>query len=335
VLDSGVRDGGTFVAETNEDASCGFESFELRRNPVDLFVVLDRSGSMKDDSKGDSANPDAGRPSKWSQVIPALTEVIRGAAATVAWGLKTFPEDVPGSSSDCESASVTTAIDVPISPMNATQTADAIEATSPEGNGTPTAAAIEVATGYLTGLATDDRKFILLATDGEPSCGGSAGSLVKSSSTAKTDAIAAVKSAASANLHTFVIGVATTKSSATSTLNDLATAGMEPRADPGGTGTKFYLATTESELVTALRSIVMPIAHSCVFSLTRTPPDPLNIAVKIGGAKAPLDSGHDDGWDYTDGNHTQVQVYGSWCDKVTQDARMVEIVYGCPGAVIP
>jgi len=57
--------------------------------------------------------------------------------------------------------------------------------------------------------------------------------------------------------------------------------------------------------------------------------------VKIGGAKAPVDSGHDDGWDYTDGTHAQVQVYGSWCDKVKQDAKMVEIVYGCAGVVIP
>ena len=328
-------DGGLFTADTNEDASCGFESFDLQRTPVDLFVVLDRSASMQDDSKGDDADADAGRPSKWSQVIPALTEVIRGADGSLAWGLKTFPEDVSGASSDCASGSVTEKIDVPIGPMNASQTASAVEATSPDGDGTPTGAAVGVATKYLTGLGSDDRKYILLATDGEPSCGGGAGALTKDSSRARTDAIAAVTAAATAGVHTFVIGVATTKSSASSTLNQLATAGLEPRSDPDPAATRFYLASTKDELVSALQSIVTPIASSCVFGLAKPPPDPANIAVKVGGDKAPQDPQHGKGWDYTDDGHRQVEVYGSWCDAVKKDAKMVQIVFGCPGFVIP
>jgi hypothetical protein len=328
-------DSGLFTADTNPDATCGFESFDLHRKPIDLFVVLDRSASMQDDSKGDDANPDAGRPSKWSQVIPALTEVIRAGDSGISWGLKTFPEDVSGSSSDCANERVTDKIDVAVASMNAERTATAVEAASPDGDGTPTAAALGVASHYLNGLGTNDRKYIVLATDGEPSCGGAAGALVKDSSKAKSDAIAAVKAAADTGIHTFVVGVATTKSSATSTLNQLATAGLEPRADPDASAPKFYLASTRDELVSALRSIVTPIASSCVFTLSKPPPDPANIAVKVGGAKSPQDRQHLDGWDYNDDTHTQVEVYGSWCEGAKKDADTVQIVFGCAGFVIP
>jgi len=332
-LEAGAPDQ-KFTSDTREDATCGFDSFDLRRMPVDLFVVLDRSASMKDDSKGNDADPDAGRPSKWSQVIPALTEVISTSDPSISWGLKAFPEDIPGSTDECQDASVTSAIDVPIAPSNAARTAAAVQSVSPEGNGTPTGAALDVARAYLKGLGTSDRKFILLATDGEPSCSGTAGDLTKDSSGAKSDAVAAVKAAANDDVHTFVIGVAT-KSSATSTLNQLAAAGLEPRATSSDTDPKFYLASTESELVAALQSIVSPIASTCVFELAQAPPDPTNIAVKVGDAKAPQDPMHDDGWDYTDDSHARIQVYGSWCSRVTSGTNMVQVVYGCPGFVIP
>jgi len=87
--------------------------------------------------------------------------------------------------------------------------------------------------------------------------------------------------------------------------------------------------------VTALQAIVSPIASTCVFELAHAPPDPSNIAVKVGDAKAPRDSMHADGWDYTDDSQTRIQVYGTWCSRVTSGTNMVQVVYGCPGFVIP
>jgi hypothetical protein len=323
-----------FTSDTNEDATCGFDSFDLRRMPVDLFVVLDRSASMKDDSKGDDADPDAGRPSKWSQVVPALVEAISTSDPSISWGLKTFPEDIPGSTAECQDDSVTSAIDVPVRAANAAQISGAVQNVLPEGNGTPTGAALDVALAYLQGLGTNDRKYILLATDGEPSCSGTAGQLDKDSSDAKADAVAAVTAAASGDVHTFVIGVAT-KSGATSTLNQLAAAGLEPRVTSSDAEPKFYLASTESELVAALQAIVSPIASTCVFELAHAPPDPTNIAVKVGDTKAPQDPAHHDGWDYADGGHERIEVYGSWCSRVSSGTNMVQVVYGCPGFIIP
>jgi len=246
----------------------------------------------------------------------------------IPWGMKTFPED----GSECALSTVTNKIDVPVAPANGASLIAAIGATTPNGNGTPTGAAVDVAVTYLQSLKDGNPKYIVLATDGAPSCSGSSGNLSKNTTQARVDAVTAVSAAASAAIHTFVIGVATTSSNDTLTLNNLATAGLEGRNDPQ---TKFYLASTQADLVTALKTITGMIS-SCVFPLSPVPPDPSNIAVKVSGVKAPPDASHVNGWDYTDNNHTSLRVYGSWCDMIqTSAANMVQIIYGCPHIVIP
>jgi len=253
---------------------------------------------------------------------------------TVSWGLKAFPEKGGGS---CANDTVTTKIDLPIAANDASQLSTTIMGVMDNGDGTPTAAAIGVATNYLKQLSmTDDsRKYILLATDGEPSCAGQAGSLSSNSTTARTDAVAAVTAAANAGFHTFVVGVATTKANDQMTLNDLAVAGLEPSSDTRPGATRFFLASNQQQLTTTLEGIVNPVASNCVFPLSSPPPVPENIAVKVNGMKTPQDTGHTAGWDYTDPSYTAVQVYGSFCDTIKNNGNSVEIVFGCPGVTIP
>ena len=66
--------------------------------------------------------------------------------------------------------SVTSNIDVQVAPNNAAAVTAAITATTPDGNGTPTGDAINAAVAYLKKLTDTNPKYILLATDGEPSC---------------------------------------------------------------------------------------------------------------------------------------------------------------------
>jgi len=332
----GPRDGGRegmgISFDSGGEVMCGFQTFDLARKPVEIFLVLDRSGSMQDDADGNSASPPA-HPSKWSQLIPALSTAIAQADPSIAWGMKTFPED----GDDCTAGTVTTKVDVPIAPMNGAALSQAVASPTltPNGNGTPTGAAIGVAVDYLKSLGDSNRKYILLATDGEPSCSGAAGALDKNSSQARTDAVAAVTAAASAGFHTFVLGVATTKANDVSTLNMLATSGLEPQQDFRPGATRFYLASDQAQLVTALEAIVNPIASSCVFPLSTPPPDPENIAVKVNSVKSPQDTSHTAGWDYTDAAYTGVQVYGSWCDTIRSACNQVEIIYGCKDVIIP
>jgi hypothetical protein len=285
---------------------------------------------MQDDSMGKKANPPVD-PSKWDQVVPALTQIVNQTSASIPWGMKVFPED----GSECSSGTVTSRIDVPVAPANGAALAAAIASTTPNGNGTPTGAAVDVAVTYLQGLADGNPKYIVLATDGAPSCAGTIGNLSKSSAQARTDAVAAVSAAAQVGIQTFVIGVATTSASDTTTLNNLAVAGMQPRTDPNPLAPKFYLASTQADLVMAFQTITGMIAK-CRFPLTPVPPDPSRIAVKVSGVKAPQDTGHQDGWDYTGADHGSIDVYGSWCDMIqTSAANMVQIIYGCPTIPIP
>ncbi len=314
---------------------CGLQTFNINRKPVEIFLVLDRSASMEDDANGNTAT--TASPSKWSQVIPALATSIGQADPTISWGLKLFPED----GSECANATMTNKIDVQIAPGNAAALKTAVTALmvgGDKGNGTPTGAAIRVATSYLTmrTMAGDDsRKYILLATDGEPSCAGSVGSIVKDTTNAAPDAVAAVTAAATAGFHTFVVGVATTKTTDATTLNKLADAGLEPSPSVIPGTPRFYLASNQAQLVSTLESIVNPVASNCVFPLSSPPPVPDNIAVKVNGAKTPQDTGHTAGWDYTDPSYTGVQVFGSFCDTIKNNGNSVEIIYGCPGISIP
>jgi hypothetical protein len=324
---------GTGVVVGVGGSMCGLQTFDVNRKPVEIFMVLDRSGSMED-GLDDSVSVSASNPSKWSQLVPALRATLTQADPTVSWGLKAFPEKGSGS---CANDTVTTKIDLPIAANDASQLSTTIMGVMDNGDGTPTAAAIGVATDYLKQLSmTDDsRKYILLATDGEPSCAGQAGSLSSNSTTARTDAVAAVTAAANAGFHTFVVGVATTKANDQMTLNQLAIAGLEASSDTRPGATRFYLASNQQQLTTTLEGIVNPVASNCVFPLSSPPPVPENIAVKVNGMKTPQDTGHNAGWDYTDPSYTAVQVYGSFCDTIKNNGNSVEIVFGCPGVNIP
>jgi von Willebrand factor type A domain len=300
--------------DAGEDTSCGFKNFDLVRKPAEILLVLDRSASMKDPADGTTT------PRKWDLVVPAINQVITSTNSVVSWGMKSFPE---GEGSECIAGSVTNRVDVPIAAMNAVTVTGAVTATTPEGNGTPTGDAVNAAVTYLQTLTDTNPKYIMLATDGEPSCPAP-------SATSRTYAVSAVMAAAAKGFHTFVVGVSTTKTTATQALNDMATAGLEPRPAANPLETKFYLASTQDALVAAMQAITGQVTMNCVFQLDTIPPAPDYIAVKVNGTNAPRDTTHADGWDYTGPDFTAVQVYGSWCEQIKGvSANMVHIVYGC------
>jgi hypothetical protein len=334
--------------------TCGLQKFNVERKPAEILLLLDRSKSMIEDTTSDGVTL------KWNAVLPALKQVIMDTDAAVSWGLKTFPE---GAGSECVAGSVTNGVVVPVAPMNAAAVVGALNdttnaATQPQGNGTPTGDAITAAYNYLSKLTTTNPKYILLATDGSPSCAGT----TKDSSTARTFAYQQVMTAATASppIYTFVVGVATNSSSETSTLNMLADAGGRPRP---GLLTHFYLGNTTSELTAALAQITGQAA-TCTFPLD-PPPPVLNEPTKLGMyfpptgnptactantdcpggqscissmcmLKVPYDGAMGNGWAYTDANDTAVQAYGSWCDMIkASGANTVQVIYGCRTIDVP
>jgi hypothetical protein len=88
----------------------------------------------------------------------------------------------------------------------------------------------------------------------------------------------------------------------------------------------------------ALAAIVGAVA-SCTFSLSNVPPDPSNVAIDFNGdsgLRAPRDTTHTNGWDYTSSAYTSIQLYGSWCDNAANGTyTSAKMLMGCQGDPIP
>ncbi len=323
----GGASGAGGVAGTGGQTNCGVRTFSATGRPADVLVLLDRSASMQDNLLGNTPTGPSD-PTKWQQVIPALTDVIAANNGIVSWGLKSFPED----GDECGNSTVTTQIDVPVAPANAAVVSTAIAALTPNGNGTPTSAAFGVARSYLETITSANPRYVLLVTDGIPTCSGPAGALIKGTAEAAAAAVKAVSEAAAAGTHTFVIGVATNTSTTIDTLNRLAIAGGEPRRNVNPLATRFHQALTRDELLAALRTVTGSVI-SCSFPLASAPPAPANVSVTLGINSIPYDPSSTNGWNYTSSANTEIRLSGAWCDTVrTAGPDHVQITVGCaPG----
>lgn len=299
-----------------KDPTCGVQAFKRERKPTEVILVLDRSASMKE-------KPDGSTVGKWDMVKPAITGAITATNAALSWGLKLYPEgDGAGS---CNAVSIVPLIHVPVAANNAMTVVSAINATTPEGDGTPTGDAIKFATDHLKSRANDNNKFILLATDGDPSC--------PSGDSAITYAVTNITAALTAGFPTFVVGV--DMKSSVDRLNRMATAGGRPRPITAANPAAFYPASTQAELTAALQTITGSVA-SCVFELNPPPPVPDNIAVDFNGQRAARDPARMNGWEYTSPAHTSLEVFGAFCETIKKEpTNQVDIKYGCPGVPIP
>ena len=307
------------------DANCGSSRNPTFRLPPDLLLVFDRSGSMlADPATGRNCTPAATCPSKWNQATAAVNTAVASSQTTIRWGLKLFSSAGNGGAGNGGAGNgcvVTPGAEVPIGIDNAPAIATALAGT-PNGS-TPTTMAMTLAGDYLASLTTPNRRFIVLVTDGQPTCANANGNGDDSPA-----AIAAVAAQAARGYETFVIGVATANDAmATTTLTAMSSAGLHPRA---GTP-NYYVVNNTDELVAALGNIGTQVA-SCTFNLTSQPPDVNNVVVVADGKtvpKAVLPT--DDGWTYGTGM-TSVTLGGSYCQDVLNNVVMnVEVLFGCGG----
>ena len=340
VLDSGNADVTNFLQPT-EDANCGHRNFDVTRRPADLLLLIDRSASM---IEHDVTGLGGQQVTRAQAAKDAVNQAIQQTEAAIEWGLKMFPE---GNTAYCV---VTPKVDADLALNNYAKISGVINADAFDGDGTPTAAAVSAADTYLTNFQDSNAKYIVLATDGEPSsddknqCTGDF-----ANPDVKTAAVNAVATAASHGFKTFVIGV-NTSSSSNVTLNRLAQAGQtanpaiaagEDITSSKDTTQHYYAAADAQGLVDSLSQITGQISD-CRFSLGAPPPAPDNVVVKISDAsgsrvRVPLDTSHSDGWDYTGADQLTIQVYGTWCDKVKAHTanNAVSIIFGCKGEIIP
>jgi hypothetical protein len=288
------------------DVNCGFETHKLARIPPEVLLILDRSESMGDPVPGSQNN-------RWTEMTNAIYGVLAQSNGQVSWGLKTFPTT--------PKCNVGPGVEVPISAASTNVASTIMQSPFQVGNGTPTADAVTNGAAYMQSRTTTNPKYLLLATDGIPTCTIAKG---------PTQSVAAIAQAKAAGLPTFVLGIATSGTTADTTLNDMATAGGEPRA-----GTPlYYPATNGKEIADALTQITTSLA-SCSFALDKAPPSPDDVAVNVGPTRVPRDKTQTNGWDYEMGTMT-VRVFGPSCDALKSGpGGDVSIIFGCPHVIIP
>jgi hypothetical protein len=284
------------------------------REPADVLLVLDRSGSMnysidKECSCDPSSNPNvvcedtSTCTTRWTSLVTALASTV-SSTPLLHWGLKLF------SSPGADFCQVTSGVEVPVAADATAAIQSRMAATSPAGE-TPTEAAIAAAATYLKSQTDTNSKMLLLATDGKPNCGGSPPSVYEDDVTGTTEAIAA---AADAGFLVYVIGIGT----GTSAVN------LDAFAQAGRTG-KHYPAQSSDELTKALVSISQ--GATCTFALAATPPDPDQVAVYLDRKMVPQDASN--GWSF--GASPQiVLLHGSFCDRALSElSDAVQVLFGC------
>jgi hypothetical protein len=309
------------------DANCGARSKTAARISPDVLIVLDRSGSMNDDINNRSCpgGTGCGPTSKWALMAPALLGVVRETEVDVNWGLEMFPQDI----TPVCSVSSTPAVGVRANNAAAIMAAIAA-ATSPTGGvvsygNTPTRNAESSAATYLGTLTDNSPRYILLATDGLPTCPADGGTGTDDSA----GATAAVADARAAGFSTFVVGIATA-GSADGTLSDMARAGGLPRS---GTPS-YYAVASAADLTAAIRTLVR-VTATCTFQIAPTPAsDGSNrldeIDVFGDGTAIRRDTTHADGYDYTDASMESIQIHGPLCEKILRgELREVTVTFRC------
>ncbi|HXU64748.1 MAG TPA: VWA domain-containing protein [Polyangia bacterium] len=324
--------------------SCGQTNVSIKPVPPDILIVQDKSRSMSDSS---GSNCTGANCSKWAQVSSAIETVVKATDTTVNWGMIFFAND--------SSCGVTSTPIVPIGPMNGSKIQTAFAGNQPSSE-TPTTAAMNAAVTYMKTLTDPNPKFLLLATDGQPTCGtatgaggaagrggvggaGGRGTIGVPPTAGGTpddspNAEKAVGDAKTAGFPTFVVGIATSGSAtANDTLNIMAKNGGYPQT---GASTQYYSVSDTASLVTALNQILGKTL-SCTIPLTDKPDYLSNVAVTAmdpNGKRIEIPKDDANGWSF-DSSMSNIVLNGSACQQLQSvTLSQYQFIYACAGISI-
>jgi hypothetical protein len=317
----------------NPDSSCAATTVNAEPLPLDMYVILDKSGSM-----GTDCNVGSNGTSKWCYSVNALYNFF---AAPTSVGTGAALHFFSGSS--CPNLN-TPQVPYSILPANLNGFQTALNGAVPSGN-TPTSAAANGIANWTAANEQPGRKMIgVLITDGDPtSCSPTAPGQINT--------ILANHFTAT-GIPTFVIGMTGATFANLETIANNAGAPAHTTNCGGGISPcHFYnVANGDPTVFAAVLTAIQQTAVGCQFTLP-TPdagaidPDKVNVEYTPGSPPgAPKQilprvndataCGTNEGWYYNNNtNPTLIVLCPATCTKVTADQdATVNIALGCLGS---
>jgi hypothetical protein len=309
---TGDQDGGDH--DGIEDGNiCNEVHFEASKVPPNLLIVADTSGSMG------YPTCDACTRTKLEDLKDAVYALLNQGEGEIRFGWMNYPDMSGFLPEGCEPGVVS----VGISDNSANDIRGVLAVLGAEG-GTPTGGTLQAANNYQPLHDATRQNFVMLVTDGVPTCPNGDGSSENEADNQL--ALQAVRALHSASIDTFVIGLGTSIADTNpGLLSQMATEGGRPRSG----NPKYYQANSVSELEAIFQEIGGSVM-SCTMSLgTAVPEYPDYLWVYLDNQLVPRDRNKQNGWDY-DPVRNQISFYGTWCDMLRNDqVQNVNIKMGC------
>jgi hypothetical protein len=302
------------------DSACATSSEEAVLVPVNMFIAVDKSGSMSDSSK-------------WTNAEAAFSAFFQDpAAASLRVALRFWPDD--GCDGGACNIDVCAQPQVGVGPLSDPAQVSALVslfASKDPGGGTPTWAALGGATKWAKDYAAQtggsEKVVVVLVTDGEPTeCDTNISSIASFADDAWQNA----------QIPTFAVGMV---GSNETDMNTIAAA--------GGTTTGIFIGNgnAQQELLDALLAIQKSTV-ACEFAMPQGDPgttvDPTKVNVNytpggsdmaqtIGQVNDAAACGSGAGWFYDDNNApTKIILCPGTCTAVqADDGAKIEILLGC------
>ena len=330
--------------------ACALSTTTVEAEPAVLELVIDTSGSMDWPPGWAPASPDDSKPAgatKWEITRDALRVAVDSLASDVALGANFFPATTDD---DPDTLCLRNEVAPPITllgPGSSSVRADfqsALDGIVPNG-ATPTEGAYLFGLEQLAKTKLKGSQFLLLITDGTPTCTLDCECTEDNLAVDSTPLLADASDALAGGVHTFVIGSPGSEDTR-NVLSALATNGGTAKAGCSDAGPVYCHLdmTPEPDLASGLASALEHVAESlrsCEYPLPPAPdnrtldPNLVNVLFTPSGGSTktvprdPSKSSCNDGWQYTK-DQQGVVLCGALCDEAKSDVgAKVEVLLGC------
>jgi hypothetical protein len=325
----------TYDTAATEAQSCGeSHSIPFQLRLADVLLVFDRSDSMSTEfSTG----------TRYSVSAAMLAGLVDTYQDKLRFGFQAFPDAracPAGQAPGCCAGGPTVGVHL----SSGAEIRAAIAAAQPPGGSTPTAEALRRAREYYATLddGVPDR-YVLLSTDGQPSCDG-AGRLGQADvlgdggtavAGACHDALEEVDRLVAAGVELVVLGVGSNlpddPGGSPGCLEEIARRGRGVAMARPEDRPWYYSGTDQDGLEMALQQIFGGVIQPpCSLVLDAAPPDPRQVAVLLDGHQVPHNRNY--GWEYDSPDDTrQIHFYGEYCTRIQRfQVSSIDVRWGCP-----